>query len=400
MKRRMTAPREVLAELREDFSLCGKCKLCQAVMAQQCEDPRFWRNCPSGTRFRYEGYYAGGKLEMARCLDLAEIEPDEMMKHALYACMLCGSCQDRCYPVKQLHPMWVFELLREQAVQDGWWPQGWFAETYDNLEKTDNVYGVAAAKRVAWAKDLKLKDALSEKVEYILFVGDEYSAFGSLAPRMKAVADVLVAGGVDFGILGRQEVSSGALLLQLGDRDYFETYALANIELFEKAGVKEIITADPHACTVFKEEYTKLADIEAYHVSQIFNTLIHREALKPSKQVKIKAVYHDPCRLGRRMGVFDEPRDVLDHIPGLELIEFERARKNALCCGGGGGAYLWESEYARWVTDERLFEAEHVGAGAIVTACPLCVRLFEDALKAKKSKMKVYDLAEVIALAL
>src|SRR5665647_562622 len=108
MQRRITAPREALAELREDFSLCGKCKLCQGVMAQQCDDPRFWRNCPSGTRFRYEAYYAPGKLEMARCLDLVEIEPDEMMQHALYTCMLCGSCDDRCYPVKQIHPCLLY----------------------------------------------------------------------------------------------------------------------------------------------------------------------------------------------------------------------------------------------------------------------------------------------------
>jgi Fe-S oxidoreductase len=400
MKRRITAPRETLAELREDFSLCGKCKLCQGVMAQQCDDPRFWRNCPSGTRFRYEAYYAPGKLEMARCLDLVEIEPDEMMQHAVYTCMLCGSCEDRCYPVKQLHPLWVLQLLREQAVADEWAPLDYFSEMLSNLEKTDNPYGVPAGKRVAWEKGMDIKNALEEKVEWLLFVGDDYSSFTSLTPRIKAVAKVLQAAGVDFGTLGSAEVSSGSAALLIGDRDFFENFADANISLFEQAGVTKIVTADCHAYAAIKDEYTKAADLEVKSFAEVAAQLIKDGALKPSKEVKVKAVYHDPCRLGRREGIFDEPRAVLEAIPGLELLEFERARKNALCCGGGGSVFFWEPEFALWVTKERLFEAEHVGAEAIVTACPICVRLFEDGIKETKSKLKVYDLAEILDKAL
>ena len=400
MKRRITAPRETLAELREDFSLCGKCKLCQGVMAQQCDDPRFWRNCPSGTRFRYEAYYAPGKLEMARCLDLVEIEPDEMMQHAVYTCMLCGSCDDRCYPVKQLHPLWVLQLLREQAVADEWAPLDYFSEMLSNLEKTDNPYGVPAGKRVAWEKGMDIKNALEEKVEWLLFVGDDYSSFTSLTPRIKAVAKVLQAAGVDFGTLGSAEVSSGSAALLIGDRDFFENFADANISLFEQAGVTKIVTADCHAYAAIKDEYTKAADLEVKSFAEVAAQLIKDGALKPSKEVKVKAVYHDPCRLGRREGIFDEPRAVLEAIPGLELLEFERARKNALCCGGGGSVFFWEPEFALWVTKERLFEAEHVGAEAIVTACPICVRLFEDGIKETKSKLKVYDLAEMLDKAL
>ena len=400
MKRRITAPRETLAELREDFSLCGKCKLCQGVMAQQCDDPRFWRNCPSGTRFRYEAYYAPGKLEMARCLDLVEIEPDEMMQHAVYTCMLCGSCDDRCYPVKQLHPLWVLQLLREQAVADEWAPLDYFSEMLSNLEKTDNPYGVPAGKRVAWEKGMDIKNALEEKVEWLLFVGDDYSSFTSLTPRIKAVAKVLQAAGVDFGTLGSAEVSSGSAALLIGDRDFFENFADANISLFEQAGVTKIVTADCHAYAAIKDEYTKAADLEVQSFAEVAAQLIKDGALKPSKEVKVKAVYHDPCRLGRREGIFDEPRAVLEAIPGLELLEFERARKNALCCGGGGSVFFWEPEFALWVTKERLFEAEHVGAEAIVTACPICVRLFEDGIKETKSKLKVYDLAEILDKAL
>jgi len=396
MQRRITAPREVLAELREDYSVCGKCKLCQGVMAQQCDDPRFWRNCPSGTRFRYEAYYASGKLEIARCLDLVEIEPDERMGHVLYTCMLCGSCQDRCYPVKEIHPLRVIELLREKAVTDEWAPLDLFEEMIGNIEKYDNPYGVPADKRVEWEQGLGIKNALKEKCEYLLFVGDDYGSFPSLVPRIRAVADVLKKGGVDFGTLGREEVSSGSALLHIGDRDYFETMALSNIANFEKAGVDKVITADPHAYAVLKEEYTIETDIEVYHFAEVAAGLIGDGRIKPGKKVKTKAAYHDPCRLGRRFGVFEEPRQVLEAIPGLEMIEFERSRKNSLCCGGGGSVFFWEPEYARWATGERLREAEHVGAEAIITACPICVRLFEDAIADGASNIKVYDLAEIL----
>jgi len=396
MKRRITAQREVLAELREDFSLCGKCKLCQAVMAQQCDDPRFWRNCPSGTRFRYEAYYASGKMEIARCLDLVEIKSDDRMRHAVYTCMLCGNCEDRCYPVKQLHPGWVLQLLREQAVADEWAPLEWFSEMLENVEKYDNPYGVPADKRVAWADGLDIKDALAEKVEYLLFVGDDYSSFDSLAPRIRSVADVLKRGGVDFGTLGTAEVSSGSALLMMGDRDYFETLAAANIEKMDQAGVDKVITADPHAFTVLKEEYTNSLPLEVYHFAEIASGLITDGKLEPANEVAVKAAYHDPCRLGRRHGIFDAPRNILESIPGLELVEFERARKNSLCCGGGGSVMFWEPDYVRWTTDERIFEAEYLGAEAIVTACPICVRLFEEAIAAKGSEMKVYDLAEML----
>jgi len=396
MKRRVTAPREVLAELREDFSLCGKCKLCQAVMAQQCEDPRFWRNCPSGTRYRYEAYYAPGKLEIARCLDLVEIDPDERMQHVVYTCMLCGSCDDRCYPVKQLHPLWVMELLREQAVADEWAPTGWFSEMLSNMEEYDNPYGVPAEKRVSWENGLDIKNALEQEVDYLLFVGDDYASFDSLEPRIQAVARVLEKGGVDFGTLGAEEVSSGSALLLMGDRDYFETLAAANIEKMEEAGVGRVITADPHAYSVLKDEYTKSIDIEVLHFVEIASRLLEEEKIRPAKEVGIKAAYHDPCRLGRRQGVFDAPRRLLESIPGLEPVDFERSRKNSLCCGGGGSVFFWNPEFARWVTRERLFEADYVGADAIVTACPICVRMFEKALPETDYDLDILDFAETL----
>ncbi|MDD5748655.1 MAG: (Fe-S)-binding protein [Actinomycetota bacterium] len=400
MKRKKFPTKEALPELREDFSLCGKCKLCQAVMAQQCEEPRFWRNCPSGTRFRFDAYYASGKLEIARCLDLAEIEPDDKMRHIVYSCMLCGSCDDRCYPVKQLHPLWVFERLREQAVEDEWAPLDWFSDMLSNLEKFDNPYGIPSKERVKWADGLDIKNAFENEVEYVLFVGDEYSSFDSLKPRIRAVAQFLTKAGVDFGILGEKEVSSGSSALLIGDREFFWTFAEENLKSFADAGCKKVITADAHAYAVIKEEYTKLTELEVYHITEVAAKLSKENSFKPEKKLKLKAAYHDPCRIGRRHLILDEPRDVLEKIPGLELVEFERNRKNSLCCGGGGGVFWWEPQFVRGVTDERLFEADFVGAEGIITACPLCVKIFEDAIGDSGRKIKVLDFCEALLMAL
>ena len=141
MKKRITAPREVLHELQQDYFICTKCKVCQAVHVQFCPESRFWRNCPSGTRFRWDAYYASGKMELARGLHTKELAPNEVMRDILYACNLCSSCQEQCYEVKQLLPTRVFELMREKAVAEGWGPMPEHKKLAESLEKNDNPFG-------------------------------------------------------------------------------------------------------------------------------------------------------------------------------------------------------------------------------------------------------------------
>jgi len=398
MKKHVTAPREVLHELQQDYFICTKCKICQGVHAQFCEETRFWRNCPSGTRFRWDAYYASGKMEIARGLHINEIEPTESMRDILYTCMLCSSCQEQCYEVKQIHPTRVFELMREKAVQEGWGPMPEHQKLQESLEDNDNPFGVEKSKRGDWAEGLGLKDLNKEKAEVLFFAGDAYTTDPTLKPAVRAAAQVLLEAGLDVGTLGSEEKSSGSLMLLIGDRDFFETYAFENIERFNQLGVKMIITPDPHAAWVFKEEYTRELndDIEIKHISEILSRLVRKGELKPEKEVPLKAVYHDPCKLGRRFDIYKQPRRVLESIPGLELMEFPRATFNSLCCGGGGGVPYAFPEYALWTAKERLYEAEWTGAEAIVTSCPYCIKMFNQAVGATGSEMKVYDLAEVL----
>jgi len=398
MKKRITAPREVLHELQQDYFICTKCKICQAVHVQFCEEPRFWRNCPSGTRFRWDAYYASGKMEIARGLHINEIEPTESMRKILYTCMLCSSCQEQCYEVKQIHPTRVFELLREKAVREGWGPMPEHERLRESLEKNDNPFGRDKAERGDWAEGLGLKDLSREKAEVLFFAGDAYSTDPALRHAVRAAAAVLQEAGLDLGILGAEEKSSGALMLLLGDRDFFETYAFENVALFNRLGVKMIITPDPHAAWVFKEEYSRELNegIEVKHISEVLSRLVRKGELKPEKKVAVKAVFHDPCKLGRRFDIYRQPRRVLQAVPGLELKEFPRSTFNSLCCGGGGGVPYAFPDYALWTAKERLFEAEWTGAGAVITTCPYCVQMFNRAVEENGSDMKIFDLAQVL----
>ncbi len=396
MKKKMTALREVLSDFRSDYSLCGKCKLCQAVHVQEVDYGRFWRNCPSGTRFRFEAYYASGKLEMARALDLQEIEPTPAMQHALYTCMLCGSCQEQCYPVKQIFPMRVFELLREQAVRDGWGPPEEHAQAVANLEETDNLLGRPQAERGAWAEGLDLKDASKEKVGALLFAGCHYSFKPELQEAARSAARVLKAAGLDLGILGSEELCCGAPLLELGDRDFFETFGLENIKRFEASGAETLISLCPHCSWVFAEEYGPEMEIKPKHAVQVVAGAIKKKQITPAREVKMKVAWHDPCRLGRRLGFYDQPRRILSSIPGLEVVELPRNRHNSLCCGNGGMAGYAFPEFGEWTAKERVFEAEFVEADALVTSCPWCEEMLRRGAEARGSKVRVENVFSLL----
>ena len=370
MNERMTRLRDVLSNYRDDYSLCGKCKLCHGSDACEVYEGRFWRNCPSGTRFRFEGYYASGRLEMARALELFETEPTPLMIHSLYSCMLCGSCQDRCYHVKQMLPMRVFELMREKAVREGWGPPDAFAPVFENLEAADNIFGRPQADRASWAEGLGLKDAAEEGAGAVLFAGCRYSMDPAMAGAARSAARLLAAAGLDLGTLGGEELCCGAPVLELGDRDFFEAFAAENIRRIEASGASLVVSLCAHCARVMAEEYAPETGVEFKHATEVLASAVDEGRIRPTVEVPVKAAWHDPCNLGRRLGLYDEPRRILGSIPGVEMVELPRSGHNALCCGNGGMAAYADPGYAEWVAKERVFEAESTGADRLVTACP------------------------------
>ncbi|MGD9197313.1 MAG: (Fe-S)-binding protein, partial [Desulfobacterales bacterium] len=260
--------------------------------------------------------------------------------------------------------------------------------------------------RANWAEGMSVKP-FSEGMEVLYFSG----CYLSYDPRLKkvaaATAQILNKAGVDFGILGTQESCCGESIRKTGDEALFKRLAKENIKTFVDNGVKKILVSSPHCYHTFIKEYPEFrVNFEVVHISQYICELIDAGRLELSKAYGKKVTYHDPCYLGRHNGVYDEPRDVLKKIPGLELSEMPEARENSLCCGGGGGRIWMETPKEERFSDLRLEQATGVGAEVLATCCPYCISHFEESRlaltdsesqeAANGSVIEIKDITEII----
>jgi Fe-S oxidoreductase len=264
------------------------------------------------------------------------------------------------------------------------------------------------------------------------FAGCRYSYDQELWKIPRAALNVFTRAGVDIGILGTDESCCGGRAYQMGYREEFAKIARKNIETFERAGIKTLVTSCSDCYHAFKRLYPPLGSkVEVLHSVELLDRLIKQSKLKLGRSVPLTVTYHDPCHLGRQgepyvswngkekkifnqvvaydppkpryngaWGIYDPPREVLKSIPGLKLVEMERIREYAWCCGAGGGCSEAFPEFAAWTAGERIEEAGTTGAQALVTACPGCERSFLNAAGAGGQKMKVMDVVELVQQAL
>jgi len=252
--------------------------------------------------------------------------------------------------------------------------------------------------RSKWAEGLKVK--VGTPAKHLLYLDDA----ASFDPRLQRIAQSLVrifnATGTDFAVLGDKERSSGDEVYQIGEEGFMEELAQSNIEAFKSVGADDIITVSPHSNGVFKGVYPKYGTIPpVLHYTEFLSGMLDKDQLKltpPDGTERTSVTYHDPCYLGRYGGVYEEPRKLLESIPGVKLSEMDDNRSNALCCGGGGGGMFVESEGER-PSHKRVSQAADAGASVMATACPFCVVNFEDGVKTVGVNIKVRDVAEIIA---
>jgi Fe-S oxidoreductase len=286
------------------------------------------------------------------------------------------------------------------------------------------------ADRGKWADDLHIKNITEEACEVYFHAGCRYSYDESLWPQIRAAASLMKKAGVDFGIGGKDENCCGGRAYELGYLGEFTKYAENNLDMLKTAGIKTVVTSCAEGYYTFKVLYPKLvedAGLEVYHITEYLDLLIREERLKPSRKVPMKVTYHDPCHLGRlgepwvawegeektvfnqmyiydppkpwrkgTHGVYEPPRDVIRSIPGIDLVEMERIKEYAFCCGAGGGVIDAYPDFAAWTALERIEEARATGAEAMVTACPWCRSNFVDALDQSGEKFKILDIVELV----
>ncbi len=360
----------------EAFKRCFQCGLCDTV-------------CP----WNRVTTFSMRKLVREATFGLTEIESED-----IWRCTTCGRCPQQCpRDVKQIESG---ISLRRIANEYGVYPATVKTVRTINagLVGQGNPFGEDRQTRAAWAEGFSVKP-FTEGMEILYFPGCYLCYDPRLKKVARATANILNFAGVDFGILGAKENCCGESIRKTGDEELFKRLAKENIKAFIDNGVKKILVSSPHCYHTFKNEYPEFkVDFEIVHISQYLFDLVNDGRLQFKKDYPKKVTYHDPCYLGRHNGVYDEPREVLRKIPGLEFKELLESRSDSLCCGGGGGRVWMETLKGERFSDIRIEQALEVGADVLATSCPYCITMLEDSKVTMNvaEKIEVKDITEII----
>jgi Fe-S oxidoreductase len=319
----------------------------------------------------------------------------------IWACTTCRACDDIC-PVYVEHIDKIVDLRRNLVMEQASIPEAAEA-ALRSIEDRGHPWRGATASRTDWAEglDINILDD-SDSTDTLLWVG----CTGALEERnmriTRSIAEIMKLAGVEFGILGSRESCCGEPARRLGNEYLFQTQAEKNIETLKSFGIKKIVTACPHGYNTLKNEYPRFGgNFEVIHHSQLIARLIEEGRLKIINRSEEVITYHDPCYLGRYNDIFQPPRQVVKSLPGVKFVEMEDNCWRSLCCGGGGGRMWQEETIGNRISEMRIEQAAETGAGIIATACPFCLQMFEDAIKARgyEETLKAMDIAELVVKA-
>ena len=375
---------------------CGRCSdQCPANAVGRPLSPRFISI--KARDYCFEHYPIRGSFIKSEPLIGGIFSEDE-----IWSCTTCGACEQEC----PLGIEYIDKIvdLRRGMVDEGMVPQS-LQKPLKALEKRGNPWGKMEKKRSEWTKDkefaaecpVKLVEK-GETAENLYFVDSISSYDDRMQDLSKATAKILSLAGIDFAILGKLEKDSGNEVKRFGEEMLYQDLKDQNTTAIIESGAKKIITADPHAFNVLKNEYSGLPEVE--HITQVVARCIKEGTIKldtcedPDKIY----TYHDPCYLGRHNNLYEDPREALDAIPGLTRVDMEKSRDRSFCCGGGGLMLFYEPEEETRMGVLRVEMANEAGANVIVTACPFCLVNLEDAIKVAgfEGKIEAIDFVELI----
>ena len=374
---------------------CGRCSdRCPANRVGRPLSPRFITI--KGRDLMFKNYPLLGKPLVSKPL-IGDIYSDD----EIWSCTTCGACEQEC----PLGIEYIDKMvdLRRGMIEEGNVPQS-LQKPLGALEKRGNPWGLMEKKRADWTndlgEDLEVK-ILGKKVaaDTLYFVDSITSYDDRMQDLGRSTARILSAAGVDFGILGKAEKDSGNEIRRFGEEMLFQDTRDQNTDAILNSGVNAIVTADPHAFNVLKNEYTDLPPVE--HISQLVERKLTegKLRLKDVEDTTKVYTYHDPCYLGRHNGIYDSPRVVLDSIRGIKRVEMTGdSCDRSFCCGGGGLMLFYEPEEEQRMGVLRVEMAKEAGADVIVTACPFCLVNMEDAIKVSgmEGKIEAIDFTELI----
>ncbi len=353
------------------------------------------------------------KLRLAE--DPATVETTPLIEGSVkadefWSCTNCSACMEAC-PVNIEHVQKMIDMRRYKVLMEGdMAPE--LQTSFVNLESNFNPYGFAFGERGAWLPaDIGVKTMAEDPdVEYLYFVGSPASYDKRNQKVATAFLKIMQKAGVKVGILGAEEADSGDAALRGGNEYLFHALVTQNLESFKNYNVKKIICTCPHDYNVIKKEYKKFAKVgknaeggpleanyEVFHHTQIINELVKGGKIKLVNPLNETVTYHDSCFLGRYNEIYDEPREILKAIPGVNFVEMSRNHQTSFCCGAGGARMFIEEHLGTRINQFRTKDAQSTGATKVCTACPFCMTMLSDGItELDIQNMQNFDIAEYV----
>jgi len=314
----------------------------------------------------------------------------------LWSCTTCSTCEVRC--PKGLTPFDLIVDMRGLVIEEGR-VEPTIRDALESVFKHGNPWGRARSRRSDWAEGLQVED-YSESADILYHVGCSPAYDPRCQDVAKAMIKVLNSSGLRYGTLGNDENCCGSSVFGMGEKGLFELLIEDNLELFESNDVGHVVTTSPHCYNTFKNRYGDIG-FSVQHYTELFAELIDSGKINFTGEVEKTLTYHDPCFLGRKNNIYDEPRKILESLPGAKLVEMTRSRERSLCCEGGGGR-MWIDIPGERLSERRVNSAIEIGAEILATACPFCLSTLEDAVLTSDNEgsIEIFDIVELVSKAL
>lgn len=389
-----------------DGYTCTECGRCESVCpANLTGKPLSPRKIIVDTRHRTAEkapVMMAGQLEANAEIAGKTLLDNYITEDELWSCTTCMACVNEC-PVMIEHVNEIVDLRRSLVLNESRFPPE-VKTVFDNLERNFTPWGFSHSTRADWAEGLNIPTMAqvgdAKNVDVLFWVGCAGAYDARYQKVSVAFSKLMQHAGISFAILGTEEKCNGDAARRMGNEYLAQTMMAENIETLNRYNVKKVVATCPHCFHSLSKEYPQLGgNFEVEHHTEFLNRLVEEGKLKIDAEKKNTqtVTYHDSCYLARYNDVTESPRTMLQ-ATGAQLVEMPRTKDKGLCCGAGGGRMWMEEHHGKRINIERTEEALATGASTVASACPFCLTMVNDGVKAKEAseKVQVRDVAEIL----